>query len=364
MPFDSNAALLEALRSLPLLAPAQLAEVTERLAPRFRQPRRLAQELLRRGWITPYQVNQLFLGKGNDLVVGPYLILERLGEGGLGQVFKAWHSYMQRHVTIKLIRGERVEDAEAVARFYREIQVVSQLAHPNVIQAYDAGPIGASHFIALEYVEGTDLHTRVRQGELLPVPQACDYVRQAALGLQHLHERGLVHRDVRPANLLVLPIDGLHQSPGRTGLTQFFSGKSYPWGLVKIVDVGLARFQAGDNGLAGGLRGSADFLAPEQAADFHSADIRADIYSLGCTFYFLLTGQAPFEGGTAARKLFCHQRLEPTPIDRLRSGLPRRLVPVIRKMMAKRPGDRYQTPAEVAAAITAVHDRSWLPIWR
>ena len=306
--------------------------------------------------MTPYQINQLLQGRGHELVLGPYLILERLGEGGAGQVFKARHQKMNRVVALKVIRRELLADAEVVGRFYREIQVVSQLDHPNVVHAYDAGPVGATHFLAMEYVEGTDLGRLVKQSGPLPVLQACEYIRQAALGLQHAHERGLVHRDIKPHNLIMSLSDG----------------------LIKVADLGLARLSRTANedltaaltsaNSAGSLTpqnavmmGTADYLAPEQALDFHKADIRADIYGLGCTFYYLLTGRPPFAGTTLAEKLIKHQQAEPPPIDKLASQVPQALVPVIRRMLAKKPEERYQTPAEVAAALAAVLNVAGLP---
>src|SRR5262249_30283306 len=151
--------------------------------------RALARELMQRGWLTAYQANQLLQGRGGDLIVGPYLIVERLGEGGAGQVFKARHRKMDRVVALKIIRKEQLADSEIVGRFYREIQVLSQLDHPHIVHAYDAGPAGNLHFLAMEFVEGTDLGKLVKQGGPMPVQQACAYIRQAALGLQHAHER-------------------------------------------------------------------------------------------------------------------------------------------------------------------------------
>ena len=281
-------------------------------------------ELLRRGWITPYQANQLVPGHVNNLVLGSYILLERLGTGGTAR-FKARHRGMDRVVALKIIRPELVADAEVVARFYREMHLLSQLDHPNVVRAYDAGPVPVAdavrdsdtsppvttHFLAMEFVEGTDLGKLVKQEGALSVPQACEYVRQAALGLQHLHERGLVHRDVKAHNLIM----------------------SRKEGLIKLTDLGLARLpRASDGELTAAfpgmmttgtltpenavLNGTADFLAPEQALDFHTADIRADIYSLGCTLHFLLTGQPPFPGGSLAQKVAKHLQAEP---PRLRS---------------------------------------------
>lgn len=364
------ASLVNILRQGRLLSPPQLEELTRDIAGQFPQPRPLAQELLKRGWLTPYQLNQIFTGRARDLLIGPYIILERLGEGAVGNVFKARHQHMQRVVALKVIRKELLTDQEVVGRFYREIHAVSQLLHPNIITAYDAGPAGQTHFFAMEFVEGIDLVRLTKDGPL-PVDQACDYIRQAASGLQHIHERGLVHRDIKPSNLLVSQppskdstVTQLMPPPGATAGTS-------RWGLVKILDLGLARLTEpsgpGQSPLTvagGGLRGTADYLAPEQAIDFHRVDIRSDIYSLGCSFYFLLTGRPPFDGGTLAQKLMKHQREMPPSVEKLTRNLPRRLPQILLRMMAKDPAARYQTPAEAAEAIAALHRKSWLTLWR
>jgi serine/threonine-protein kinase len=366
MTIDTVAACVQAIRQFRLLSPTQLEELTHNLRD-YPHPRGLAQGLLKAGWLTAFQVNCLLTGRGQELVLGPYILMERLGEGGVGNVFKARHVYMQRYVAIKFLRPDMVGNAEVVGRFYREVQAFGQLVHPNVVLGHDAGPCGNTHFLAMEYVEGTDLQKLVTQKGPLAIDQACDYIRQAALGLEHIHGRGLVHRDIKPSNLLVTHIEA------GEGLAGPYSGQSFPFGLIKILDLGLARFDAtyienaDDLTMAGkgGVRGSADFLAPEQAIDFHSADIRADIYSLGCTFYFLLAGKPPFDGGSLAQKLMKHQSAEPPSLEKKRgSAVPRRLPQIIARMMAKRPEDRYQTPAEVASAIGSTQQRSWLGLWR
>src|SRR5262245_43500547 len=346
-PLESVGQLVETLQRCGLLNQAQLDEVNRDLQRRFPDLRALSSELLRRNWLTPFQVNQVLQGRGADLVLGSYLLLERLGEGGAGQVFKAQHQKLRRVAALKLIRKELLTDAEVVGRFYREIQILSQLDHPNIVHAYDAGPAGATHFLAMEYVEGTDLGRLVKQGGPMPVQQACEYIRQAALGLQHAHERGLVHRDIKPHKLIM-------------------SGRD---GLIKVADLGLARLPrtmntevtAALSGVKGSgtltpenaiMMGTADYLAPEQALDFHQADIRADIYSLGCTFYYLLKGQPPFAGSTLAEKLVKHQQAEPPSLDKIRKDLPAGLSSLVRKMLAKRPQDRYQTPDEINQAFS------------
>jgi serine/threonine protein kinase len=356
-PPASSTALLQALRDSAVLRSDQLEELT-RLPAATAEARVLAKELLHKGWLTPYQVNQLLQGRGRDLLVGPYLLLERLGEGGAGQVFKVRHEKMNRILALKVIRKELLADPEIVGRFYREIRIAGQLDHPNVVHAYDAGPAGSSHFLAMEYVEGTDLGRLVKQGGPLPALQACEYIRQAALGLQHAHERGLVHRDIKPHNLIMSIRDG----------------------LIKVADLGLARLpRAGNDEVTAALTGAsataaltpqhavmmgtADYLAPEQALDFHNADIRADIYSLGCTLYYLLAGRPPFPGATLTEKLLKHQQAEPPPIENAKTPVPQALIAVLHRMLAKKPKDRYQTPAEVVEALAPLlhhPGRDWI----
>jgi serine/threonine-protein kinase len=354
-PILSVAALIDGLRQQQLVSQAQLDTIVGDLQRRFPDPRALGKELLERGWLTAYQLNQLAMGHGADLVMGPYRVLERLGEGGMGQVFKARHQRLERIVALKLIRKELLADQEIVSRFYREIQIISGLEHANIIRAYDAGPIGPTHFLAMEYVEGTDLQRLVRQSGPLPPAQACNYVRQAALGLQYAHEKGLVHRDIKPSNLLLL---------GARSASKGDHGVASSVGVIKILDLGLARLhrnavnndstsEGGTQTLtpAGGvMMGTPDYAAPEQALDFHQADIRADIYSLGCTLFFLLSGQPPFAGGTIMQRLWRHQA-EPPVLDKLSRDTPTELMALLRRMLAKRPEDRPQTPAEVAAAM-------------
>ena len=328
--------LMDALRQHRLLDLTQLDELNSL---GFPDPKALAKELIQRGWLTPYQANQLLNGKGQQLLLGSYILLERLGEGGMGQVFKARHRNLNRISAIKLIRKERLDNPNAVRRFQREVRSAAALSHPNIVLAYDADQIGGTHLLVMEYIEGAiDLSKLVKKNGPLPVPQACEYIRQAALGLQHAHERGMVHRDIKPANLLLS--DG-----GKT---------------VKVLDMGLARLDhpaVEDDELSstmtqeGTVMGTPDYIAPEQALDTHTVDIRADLYSLGCTFYYLLAGRVPFPGGSFIQKINKHQFEEPLPVEKLRPEIPPDIAKVVRKLMAKKPVARYQTPAEVAAAL-------------
>jgi WD40 repeat protein/serine/threonine protein kinase len=336
MSITTVAAFAAALREYPLLDASQLHIVTDELVPQFADLRSLARELVRRDWLTPYQVNQLVQGRGRLLSLGPYIVLERLGEGGMGEVFKARHRKLGRLVALKVIRNDRLANENAVRRFRREIQAAAHLEHPNVVRAYDADEADGIHFFAMEFVEGTDLAKHVKQHGPLPVAQACDCARQTALALQHALERGMVHRDIKPHNLLL-------------------TAK----GVVKVLDMGLARLESDDAGSItsttltqqGAVMGTPDFIAPEQAMDSHSADIRADLYSLGCTLYFLLTGSVPYPRGSALEKLVRHQTEEPQAIESLRPELSPALAGVVRRLMAKRPQDRFQTPAEVASVL-------------
>jgi len=337
MPVDSVTNLVELLQRFELLNAVQLDELTREVPPGAPDPRTLAETLIQRGWLTSFQVELLFQGRGQELVLGNYLLLEQLGEGGMGQVFKARHRRMGRIVALKVISHGQLDNPASVRRFQREIEAAAQLEHPNVVRAYDADQAGEVHFFVMEYIEGDDFGKLIKRDGPLPVEQACDYIRQAALALAHAHERGLVHRDIKPANLLLTARDG----------------------VVKVLDFGLARLEPLVGGAAGSatltregaLMGTPDFIAPEQARDAHKADIRADLYSLGCTFYYLLTARVPFPGGSLTQKLLRQQQEAPVPLRQLRPEIPLFVSAVVDRLMAKDPRDRYQTPSEVVLAL-------------
>jgi formylglycine-generating enzyme required for sulfatase activity/tetratricopeptide (TPR) repeat protein len=268
-----------------------------------------------------------------------YLVLEPLGAGGMGTVYKAQHRLMERVVALKIVNQLLVTKPGAVERFTREVKAAAQLVHPNIVTAFDAEKVGEMHLLVMEYVEGRTLAQVIIDERELSVAKACDYVRQTALGLQYALGRGMVHRDIKPQNLM------LQASPDA----------SAP-GVVKILDFGLARFvseQAQSDGSTehGSLMGSPDYMAPEQAHDAHTADQRADIYSMGCTLYQLLAGQVPFPEASLLAKLEAHRDKQPIPLNHLRIDVPAELAKVVEKMMAKDPAQRYQAPAEVAAAL-------------
>jgi serine/threonine-protein kinase len=331
---DTVPSWVEKLRDSGILEARQLAEVTSTLHECFLDADGLAQELLRRGWLTAYQIDRLHGAKGADLVLGDYVLLDLLGEGGMGQVFKARHRVMHRIVALKVIRKDRLINESAVNRFHQEIRSAAKLLHPNIIIAHDARTVGDTHFFVMEYVEGTDLARLVREKGPLAAERAGDYIVQAALGLQHAHEQQLIHRDIKPSNLLL-------------------SNQ----GVVKLLDMGLARINLDDGDEhtplteTGAVMGTPDFMSPEQARDSRAVDIRSDIYSLGCTLYFLLSGQSPVAGGSMLEKLYRHAHEDPMPVDRVAPGVPCGLALVVRKMLAKRPDDRYQSPADVAEAL-------------
>jgi serine/threonine protein kinase len=342
--------LVELLSRNELLDPVQLHELASWQQYYDFVPD-LLQELLERGWLTPYQVDRLNDPEPTQLAVGPYLLLEELGQGGMGCVYKARHRRLDRIVALKVIHPSDITHPEAVSRFQREAKAVARLRHPNIVLLYDADQIDGTHFLALEYVQGVDLERLLVQQGPLPVPQACDCIRQAALGLQHAHERGLVHRDIKPSNLFLTRYYG-------DGAVPVAESDSAAGGVVKILDLGLARFsnikaESEKLSIDGVVVGTPDYLAPEQALDSRKVDIRADIYSLGCTFYELLAGQPPFAASSGTQKLVAHIQEEPPALAALRGSLPEDVVRIVQKMMAKKPEDRYQTPQEVAEVLAA-----------
>lgn len=357
--------LVDALNRVPVLDPDQMAELP-RLQEVFQQPRALAKELLRREWLTAYQINQIFLGHSDDLVVGPYLCLNKIGEGGMGNVYKARQRKYDRLVALKVLRRECVEQGKALQRFQREVRAVSQMRHPNIVRAHDASEANGLHYIAMEYIEGVDLARMVKRQGPLAVDPALDFIRQMAFALQHAHDAGLIHRDVKPANILIAK---------DTGSTRKAMQK-YRWGQAKLLDLGLARRTDPKEACLtahGTVMGTPDFIAPEQALNPHTCDGRADLYSLGCTLYYLLTGRIPFPQGGVTEKLLHHQMREPEPIVEVRKQrlqqesaktgkriddafyeVPDSVCALVRKLMSKRPEDRCQSGAELAAEIDLI----------
>jgi WD40 repeat protein/tRNA A-37 threonylcarbamoyl transferase component Bud32 len=271
-------------------------------------------------------------------MLGKYQLLGVLGQGGMGTVYKAVHTLLKRTVALKVLPPNRLKNPVAVSRFRREIEAAGRLDHPHIVRTSDADEADGHHFLVMEWLAGQDLAKEVRERGPLPIAQACDFIRQAALGLECAHQHGMVHRDVKPSNLLV---------------TKTAEGTA----LVKVLDLGLALLQTSGNSesdLTGPdhVMGTYDYIAPEQATNAHEVDGRADIYSLGCTLYFLLTGKAPFQGKTETQKLLAHQCEEPAPIAQFRPEIPRAVTAIVKKMMAKEPSRRYATMRDVADALT------------
>jgi hypothetical protein len=340
LPVATAGDLLIMLRSSGLLAPDVIAALAAEPAPA--DPRAWASELVERGLLTGYQAEQVLAGNAASLLLGQYRILDSLGSGGMGRVYKAEHVLMRRVVALKVVGAAEgpgaAEGADGHSAFLREIEAAARLSHPNIVSAYDAGEANGVRFLVMEYVDGIDLDRLVREVGPLPPRRAGEYVRQAALGLQYAYERGVLHRDVKPANLLA-----------ESGEAPRSAGR------VKVLDLGLALSTrsggAGDPGTAGHLSGTPDYLAPEVAHDADSRDVRSDLYSLGCTFYYLLTGRVPFPGGTWTEKLLRHQYDAPAPLRESAPAVPPALAAVVERLMAKAPTDRYATPATVARAL-------------
>jgi formylglycine-generating enzyme required for sulfatase activity len=332
---DSTAEFLRAIEATGFLAADQFHALNGWVQLKRPDTQEIARELNKRGWLTGFQIKEIFRGRGKSLAIGPYRILDLLGEGGMGRVFRALHTRLGREVALKVIRREKLANPMTVRRFRQEIQAVAQLSHPNVVLAFDADEAGGDHYLAMEYVDGVDLTKYVRDRGPLPVTVACDYVRQAALGLHHAYERGLVHRDVKPSNLIA----------AKTG-------------QVKVLDLGLAMLNEGLGSESatrvtqeGFVIGTPDFLAPEQAQNPLHVDTRADIYSLGATLYYLLTGKVPYEGNNPTEKLMKHVSDPPPSLLKRLPTAPPQLDQLIQWLMAKDPKARPQTPMQVAAAL-------------
>src|SRR5579884_209842 len=284
-------------------------------------------------------------------VLGQYRILERLGSGGMGRVYKAMHPVMERVVALKIISPRLMKESSARARFQREVRHAARLIHPNIVVAYDAAEVEGQWFLVMEYIHGRDLAQLLMRHSRPSVALACEIIRQAALGLQYAHEHGMVHRDIKPANLMVTSA-----RPQPDGAT--IEGWPQP-PLVKILDFGLARLNAVD-GLSlgsgetltveGCIVGTPEFMAPEQGRDSRAVDIRSDIYSLGCTLYMMLAGRPPFRAASSFEIAVMHLSQPPKPITHYNPALPPELAEVVHRMSAKQPEDRFQTPGAGANA--------------
>ena len=305
-------------------------------------PAAVLDRLIGDGRLTAYQASEIRQGRGLQLLMGNYLILNRIAEGGMGTVFKALHRRMQRVVAIKMIKKEVASSEAFVIRFQQEVCATARLNHPNVVAAYDADECELGHFLVMEFVDGTDLAELVKATGPLPVADAIESIRQAALGLDYAHSQHVIHRDIKPANLL-----------------RDVSG------VIRIADLGLARFHtaASDATLycaetsAGGIEGTVDYMSPEQAVDSASLDHRADIYSLGCTLHYLLTAAPVFGDSSTMGRIIAHRERPRPNLRELRADVPVQLSAVFERMTSIDPAERFQSMKELVAALDAIPGR-------
>jgi serine/threonine protein kinase len=297
-------------------------------------PREAADGMVQDGLLTNFQAEQFLLGKWRGFTIGKFKLLERIGVGGMGQVFLCEHMFMKRRVAVKVLPPAKAEHPAALGRFYREARAAGLLEHANIVRTHDIDQDGNLHFIVMEYVDGSNLLEIVKKFGPMEIDRAVSYAKQIAEALEYAFQNGIIHRDVKPGNVLV----------DRRG-------------QAKVLDMGLARFfkDQTDNLTVKYddkiVLGTADYVAPEQVANSHNVDVRADVYALGATLYFLLAGHPPFPTGTVSQKLIWHRTKDPTPIQQIRPEVPDTLAAILVKMMAKDPINRYQTPGAVAAVL-------------
>lgn len=338
--------LLPLIRRSGVLSDRQFEEVCGKIlgGEYPRDSSALAERLVAEKVLTEFQASRLLRNKAHGFVVGRYIVLDRLGEGNKGRVFKAQHKLMGRLVALKVIAPQIASRASSIARFHREMRLLGRLDHPNVVRAFDADQAADLLYIVMEYVAGRDLEKLLRDRGPLPPAEVADYMAQAALGLGHAHGQGIVHRDVKPTNLII-----------------------NEEGQVKVLDLGLGALLEADSQTsfataAGRSVGTLNYMSPEQATA-GDLDGRSDLFNLGCTMYQLLSGRIPFPGETVVECLKRRARGNPDPITDLRPDLPPRLVAVLDKLMAYKPEDRFQTAAEAATALQFVarHGKAALP---
>lgn len=329
---------LEIVAKSRLVEPDVLAKFTKKLHEKYgetlpQDAAKVAAAMVDAKLLTSWHTEKLLTGKYKGFFLGKYKLLGHIGTGGMSSVYLAEHVRMQDKRAIKVLPRTRVKDATYLARFQLEAKAIASLNHPNIVLAYDIDNEKDTHYIVMEYVEGVDLQVLVRRDGPLEPSEAALLIAQAADGLQHAHQRGVIHRDVKPANLL-LDLEG----------------------KVRLLDMGLALVAAQEEESLTvvhneNVLGTADYLAPEQALNSHTVDHRADIYGLGCTLYFLLTGKPPFPDGTLAQRIAKHQREMPPSIRKTRTDVPGELEGICVKMMQKEPQYRYQSAADVAEAL-------------
>jgi serine/threonine protein kinase len=304
--------------------------------------------LIAKEYVTEYQASLLSKGHVDDFYLGQYRIMERVGRGRMAGVYRAMHPAGQI-VAIKVLPPSRAKNGQTLARFQREARLSVKLKHANVVRSFQVGEARGVHYLVMEYLEGETLEDVLERRKKLPPQEAVRLIHQALLGLQHIHEQGLVHRDLKPANLMLVPPPGANETTLKAN--------------VKILDIGLAREFFDENSTEpsermeltgeGVLLGTPDYLAPEQARDPRTIDVRADIYSLGCTLYHLLTGQPPFPEKNILTQMIRHATEMPKPLQQFNAAIPEGLSQIVNWMMAKKPEERYPTPGRAAQALDA-----------
>jgi serine/threonine protein kinase len=328
----TTADVVHTLDRLGLVEPGRKSQL-ETLQNRFTRTEDFVRELVHEGYLSVFQATKIQANDADGLRVGEYVLVEEIGGGGMGRIFKGIDPVTKHIVCLKIIRDELKDSKKLLKRFEREWKAASRLSHPNIVAAYSAGEQNDSVYYAMEFVDGIDLGRLVLDRGALPVREAMEYMVQAARALQHAHDHGLIHRDIKPDNFL------LDESRR----------------LVKLLDLGLCRVEAGtgeDAATALTVRGTAigtpEYMAPEQIRDATSVDTRADLYSLGCTFYYLLTGQDPFRGKSPMDVMLMQVKQEPTPIEQLQPAVPKGVIWAVSKLMKKKREERMQTAGELA----------------
>ena len=334
--------LIDLIRSSGIIEEESIASYFERREDSddlARERRGVLEDMVREGLLTNFQAEQFLQGKKSGFAIGHFKILERIGVGGMGQVYLCEDTLIPRRVAVKVLPPAKADQPVALGRFYREARAAACLDHPNIIRTHEIGQDGNLHYIVMDYVEGSNLLDIVKKFGPMEIGRAVSYVLQVARGLDHAFHNCIVHRDIKPGNILVDRV-----------------------GVARILDMGLARFCKDHTDLLTlkyddkVVLGTADYVAPEQVANSHTVDIRADIYALGATFYFLLAGQPPFPIGTVSQKLLWHRTKEPVPVEQVRPETPRDLAAIVALMLSKDPRERFQTPAQVIAELEV-----WLP---